>query len=499
MNTRTFLPAIALVSLAAAVLATTVVAQEPLPEGATESRVSTEDSIRMETIQAEQVSTEDSIRIETILAEIESMKSVLQQLHDELGKRATTNQFSNLTGTVSLLLKRYETLDDSITHGQRNVKSLIIETKNMAEDLKNIRIDTHKHGQSILTITRKELAKGKTKYESDVKDLRAHQKLLTAMRNTLNSLDSAVKQEDYASAVRQITSPTSDSLGFSIFTGARFALQTLETELKKKKVKRLGGVPFHRIANFVTQALKSPLASATSISPLSAGLSSVASFVTGLAVKEKKVEPGDLQTFNETLKPYVDYYARLDAANAQLRANLAVTEAQSRAVRVSMNNWIFEKMEQMKIESDLSKEKDALSAKPETTNRLLNEGGPYSQNALNTRIAEITFGDKAEPNYEALADDSRLHTSFLAQNQLVGIAQHLESVVKDYREAFVLYQSTLASVFVDGTREITGADRDRIRRVIENLGSKHKTALSSFDNAVNLDQIRTMLAAVRAQ
>ncbi len=475
MSTRTLLPAIALLSLATAVLATPAAAQQPLPEGTVESRVSME----------------DSIRLETILAEIESMKSDLQQLQDEIGKRATAYQLTELDGTVSLLLKRYETLDDSVAHRRRELKSLTIETRNMAEDLENMRIDTDEHGQSILTITRKELAKGKTKYESDVKDLRAHQKLLTAMRNTLNSLDSAIKQEDYASAVRQITSPTSDSLGFSIFTGARFALQSLETELRKKKVKKLGGVPFHRIADFVTQALKSPLASAGAITPLSAGLSSVASFVTSLAVREKKV--------NETLKPYVDYYARLDAANAQLRANLDVTEAQSRAVRVSMNNWIFEKMEQMKIQSDLLKEKDVLSAKPETTNRLLNEGGPYSQKSLNTRIAEITFGNKAEPNYEALADDSRLHTSFLAQNQLVGIAQHLESVVKDYREAFILYQSTLATVFDDGTRGITGADRDRIKRVIENLGNKHKTALSSFDNAVNLDQIRTMLAAVRAQ
>lgn len=483
MSIRALAPTICLVSLATAVLATPAAAQQPLPEGTVESRVSME----------------DSIRLETILAEIESMKSVLQHLQHELGKRATDYQFTELDGTVSLLLKRYETLDDSVAHGRRELKSLTIETRNMAEDLENMRIDTDKHGQSILTITRKELAKGKTKYESDVKDLRAHQKLLTAMRNTLNSLDSAIKQEDYASAVRQITSPTSDSLGFSIFTGARFALQSLETELRKKNVKKLGGVPFHRIADFVTQALKSPLASAAAITPLSAGLSSVASFVTSLAVKEKRVKPSDLQVFNETLKPYVDYYARLDAANAQLRANLDVTEAQSRAVRVSMNNWIFEKMEQMKIQSDLLKEKDVLSAKPETTNRLLNEGGPYSQKSLNTRIAEITFGNKAEPNYEALADDSRLHTSFLAQNQLVGIAQHLESVVKDYREAFILYQSTLATVFVDGTRGITGADRDRIKRVIENLGNKHKTALASFDNAVNLDQIRTMLAAVRSQ
>ena len=110
------------------------------------------------------------------------------------------------------------------------------------------------------------------------------------------------------------------------------------------------------------------------------------------------MKPSDLQVFNETLKPYVDYYASSTAAIAQLRANLDVTEAQSRAVRVSMNNWIFEKMEQMKIQSDLLKEKDVLSAKPETTIRLLNEGGPYSQKSLNTRIAEITFGNKAEPN-----------------------------------------------------------------------------------------------------
>ncbi len=483
MSTRTLMPAIALVLFAAAVLTTPVVAQQPLPDSTAESRVSAE----------------DSIRIEAILAEIERMKSALQQLQDELGKRATTYQFTDLTGTVGLLLKRYETLDDSVAHGQRDLKSLIIETRNIAEDLENIRIDTDRHGQSILTITRKELAKGKTKYESDVRVLRAHQQLLNAMRETLNSLDSAIKQEDYASAVRQITSPTSDSLGFSIFTGARFALHSLEMELRKKKVKKLGGVPFHRITEFVTQALKSPLASAAGISPLSAGLSSVASFVTSLAVKEKKVEPGDLRIFNDTLMPYVDYYARLDAANAQLRANLAVTEAQSRAVRVSMNNWIFERMEQMKIRSALLKEKDALSARPETTNELLNDGGPYSENSLNARIAEITYGRKAEPNYEDLASDSRLGTTFLAQNQLAGMAQQLVSLVKAYREAFILYQSTLASVFVDGTREITGADRDRINRVIENLGSKHRNALASFDIAVNLDQIRTMLAAVRAQ
>ena len=91
------------------------------------------------------VSMEDSIRLETILAEIESMKSDLQQLQDEIGKRATAYQLTELDGTVSLLLKRYETLDDSVAHRRRELKSLTIETRNMAEDLENM---PNRYGQA---------------------------------------------------------------------------------------------------------------------------------------------------------------------------------------------------------------------------------------------------------------------------------------------------------------------------------------------------------------
>lgn len=321
------------------------------------------------------------------------------------------------------------------------------------------------------------------------------------MRETLNSLDSALNHEDYASAVRKITSPTSESLGFSIFTGAKLALDSLEIDLKKKRVKKLNGVPFHRVTDFVTQAFKSPLASAVGMSPLSAALSSVTSFVTSLAAREKKVLPADLLIFDKTLKPYVEYYAGLDAATVQLSANLAVTEAQSRSVRVAMNNWIFERMKQMGIQSVLLVDRDSLSAIPETTNKLLNPSGPYSADSLDKRIAEIkiAYSDQAEPNYEALADDKRLRTTFLARNQIVGMAQQLESLVRAYREAFILYQTTLVSVFRHGTGEIKGADKNKIAKVINDLSKKHKKALRSFDTAVNLTQISTMLSAVRAQ
>ena len=315
-----------------------------------------------------------------------------------------------------------------------NVEKIRGKSRRLEGEIKKIGGKSDDLDRKITTITNKQLAEGKAKYDYDVRLLRAHQKLLDAMRETLNTLENAIKQEAYASAVRQFTNPVSDSsLGFSILTGARRALHSLEAELNKKRVRKLGGVKFSRLAGFVTQALKSPLASATGISSISAGLSSVTSFLTSLAAREKNVSPGDLVIFSDTLEPYVAFYARLDAANERLGTDLTVIQAQSRSVRVSMNNWIFERMNQLEMISKLPDNLDAIAASPETTNNLLGSRGPYSADSLDARIAEITLGDQGKPDYGTLALDATLQTPFLAQNQIVGIAQQLQSSVRTYK------------------------------------------------------------------
>ena len=455
-----------------------------------------------------------SVQIDSVLADIERIRRALESLRSDVGERATTSDFRNLNGTVILLLGRYKEVKTGLANDQRRLDTLHNEIRDILENVKKIRGksnvlegDIKKIGgksddleRKITTITNNQLAEGKAKYDNDVRLLRAHQKLLDAMRETHNTLENAIKQEAYASAVRQFTNPASDSsLGFSILTGAKRALQSLETELKEKRVKKLGGVKFSRLAGFVTHALKSPLASAVGISSISAGLSSVTSFVTSLAAREKRVSPSDLVIFSDTLKPYVKFYARLDAANERLGTDLKVIEAQSRSVRVSMNNWIFERMDRLEIISELPKNLDSIATNPETTNNLISSRGPYSADSLDAKIAEVTLGDQGKPDYATLARDATLETSFLAQNQIVGMAQQLQSSVRAYRGAFIQYHTSLVRVFADNTGEIEDADQKKIAKVIDDLSKKHKEALGSFDIAVNLEEISTMVSAVRAQ
>ncbi|MDE2999182.1 MAG: hypothetical protein OXU79_08925 [Gemmatimonadota bacterium] len=489
---------IALIASAAADPSRPVIAEELEPEAASN----------------DSALSESSVRLDSVAVAIERIKGALESLRNDIGELATTSDFRNLNGRVILLLGRYEEVKKGLANDHRRLDTLHNEIKAISENLENIRGKSNVlageikrvGGRSddlerkITTITNEQLAEGKAKYDNDVRLLRAHQKLLDAMRETLNTLENAIKQEAYASAVRQFTNPVSDSsLGFSILTGARRALQSLELELNKKRVRKLGGVRFSRLAGFVTQTLKSPLATATGISSISAGLSSVRSFLTSLAAREKKVSPADLEIFSDTLKPYVEFYAHLDAANERLSTDLTVIQAQSRSVRVSMNNWIFERMVQLEIVGGLPEDPDAVAANPETTNNLLSSRGPYSADSLDARIAEITLGDQGKPDYGAIARDAALQTPFLAQNQIVGIAQQLQSSVRTYRGAFIQYHSSLVRVFEENTGEIEDADQEKIARVVSDLSRKHEEALGSFDIAVNLEEISTMVSAVRAQ
>ena len=322
-----------------------------------------------------------SDRIDSVAAVSKRLGDTLDSLRNEVEERVTTSAFRDLNGAVDYLSGQYY----EVRTGLHRADSLYNEIRDLPEDVSTMVVRSDDLEQRILTITNLRLAEGEAKYNHDVNLLRAHQKLMNVMRETLNALENAIKQEAYASAVRQFTSPASDSLGFSILTGTKRALYSLKTALKKKKVKKLGGVKFSRIDQFVTQAMKSPLASAVGISAISAGLSSVTSFVTSLAAREKKVLPSDLQIFSDTLKPYMEYYARLDAANKQLRDDLNTIEAQSRSVRVSMNTWIFERLHKTKLIMQLPSNLDSIVTNPETTNKLLSSRGLYSADSLDLK------------------------------------------------------------------------------------------------------------------
>ena len=113
-----------------------------------------------------------------IVAEIKEINRALQELRVKLGGHATTSELRDLRGTVSLLLGRYDTMKNSVASDQHRLDSLSIHIESIVENIKKIRVNTDRHGQEILTITSKQLARGKTRYESDVQVLRAHQQLL---------------------------------------------------------------------------------------------------------------------------------------------------------------------------------------------------------------------------------------------------------------------------------------------------------------------------------
>jgi hypothetical protein len=133
--------------------------------------------------------------------------------------------------------------------------------------------------------------------------------VLDAAINSLNSLSSLLKKENYRNKVIAFNNPASGDMGFNLEAEIQSALKPILEKTRKSNAGKVSAV--------VSALINSQSKQNFPASVLSSGnlLSSVVGLVSSLVVQEKKVTREDLDSFLITVNRYFAQYEKLNKAN----------------------------------------------------------------------------------------------------------------------------------------------------------------------------------------
>jgi hypothetical protein len=151
---------------------------------------------------------------------------------------------------------------------------------------------------------------------TEQKQFIATSKLIDAAINSISSLNSLVKKENYRNKIATFNNPTSSGLGFNLEKEIGQALKPLLDKAKSTNTSKFSGV----IASLINSPVKAQLTN--NIFATTGIFSSLLGLVGNLAVHEKKITRQDLDSFVVTLNKYFVQYEKLNIANRSFDENI---------------------------------------------------------------------------------------------------------------------------------------------------------------------------------
>ncbi len=140
--------------------------------------------------------------------------------------------------------------------------------------------------------------------------------LLDASINSLNSLNSLIKKENYRNKITAFNNPTTTDMGFSLEVEIQTALKPILEKTKSTNTDKFSNV----VASLVNNPAKSQLGKTTFGTTGIFG--ALISLVGTLAISEKKVTRQDLDSFMLTMSKYFVQYEKLNQANQSFDQNI---------------------------------------------------------------------------------------------------------------------------------------------------------------------------------
>ncbi|RYZ21036.1 MAG: hypothetical protein EOO16_14615 [Chitinophagaceae bacterium] len=138
--------------------------------------------------------------------------------------------------------------------------------------------------------------------------------LLDAALNSLNSLNSLIKKENYRNRVTAFNNPASADMGFSLEAELQAALRPILEKTRATNTTKFSGVLSSIISGGRSAGITGP---AGGIFP------AIISLVGDLAVREKRVERADVDSFLLVMGRYFAQYEKLQAANSRFEEQVA--------------------------------------------------------------------------------------------------------------------------------------------------------------------------------
>ncbi len=140
--------------------------------------------------------------------------------------------------------------------------------------------------------------------------------VLDAAINSLNSLNSLIKKENYRNKITAFNNPTTTDMGFSLEVEIQVALKPILEKAKSTNTEKFAGVVSSLVNNPAKHQWGKTAFGTTGI------FGALVSLVGNLAVSEKKVTRQDLDSFMMTMSKYFVQYEKLNQANRGFDLNI---------------------------------------------------------------------------------------------------------------------------------------------------------------------------------
>lgn len=276
--------------------------------------------------------------------------------------------------------------------------------------------------------------------------------------NSVNSLTSLLKKDNYRNKITVLNNPVNNELGFSLKTEILTALKPILDKVKKTD----GGKFRDIIENFLNKPEENGIKSVKKYLPSLGIFSTVLSLVGNLVIVEKSITKEDLNKFMSKVEQYFYQYEKLNAINEQFGQQVEKLLEKSDEIKEDLKDFLVEcittmhktitkqSLKEIPVEALLQKYYDPqkLQAWLDTAlNR--NDASLYPPDAP-TSVKLIASGiKKIQKEFETIYNENyremkeliaSLKTSIpnLDQNQLSKTSIEIDQLYNDSRQADVI-------------------------------------------------------------
>jgi len=161
---------------------------------------------------------------------------------------------------------------------------------------------------------------------------------IESANNSINSISSLLKKDNYRNKITTLNNPTNNELGFSLKAEIMNALKPLLEKARKTDPKKFKDV----IDNFLSNPEDNGISSVKKYLPALGIFSTVLSLVGNLVIVERSITRQDLDLFVNKIQQYFSQYEKLNAINQQFGKDIQELLAKANDIKEDLRDFLVD-------------------------------------------------------------------------------------------------------------------------------------------------------------
>lgn len=161
---------------------------------------------------------------------------------------------------------------------------------------------------------------------------------IESANNSVNSINSLLKKDNYRNKITSLNNPTNNELGFSLKGEITNALKPILDKTRKTDTRKFKDV----IENFLTNPEENGISSVKKYLPALGIFSTILSLVGNLVIVERTITAEDLAIFVNKIQQYFSQYEKLNAINQQFGEDIQVLLERSEEIKSDLKEFLID-------------------------------------------------------------------------------------------------------------------------------------------------------------